>query len=299
MFEIINKHQNTLLALFSYLVLVVFTACSAETPTGPKTSHELPATENDEPVESDAEFAEAATTLPVANVASELDSAGQSTSDSLPHGEFTTETVTEEHSPGIIRSQYDVRSYEREQIRHGSYREFYPDGALFCEGEYFNRQRDGTWVFYHPDGVVAREAEFERGLPVGTWRLYRPNGLCERMTTYENGQRHGKQTTFWDDGETMKMEEHYEGNRRHGIVKRYDEAGNKIHEMCFRDGLPNGPELRWYSDGQLAAEGNYVEGRPHGLFVYYDAEGTKTAEVKWTDGRRAPSGVISKQVTEE
>ena len=228
-------------------------------------------------------------TIPVASYGSEPEIASDTDAhDELFSGEFTESAVTETFESGQTRMAYQVRQYGDEQVRHGQYSEFYESGTLFLEGTFHHDRRHGVWRYFHESGQPARVAEYDGGLPSGDWQWYSEEGTLFRTAQYQNGRKSGLQETYWPGGTVVKLQEHFIDDAINGIVRGFNESGQKVLELEFVDGKPHGPETRWFSNGAIAATGNYTNGVPDGLFVYYDADGAKTSEVHWTDGQRTP-----------
>ena len=74
-------------------------------------------------------------------------------------------------------------------------------------------------------------------------------------------------------GETVKYEDLVE---REGLYyKKYTDVPftGKVTEGTFKDGLPVGPWVIYYDNGQLSSKGTYKKGKEDGSWVVYCENG--------------------------
>ena len=196
------------------------------------------------------------------------------------------ETV-EHYSDGTIRRKSESYVDESgQQILHGTFVEFYPNGNRFSAGSYAHGKRHGPWKFWYEDGPAARVARYQLGVPEGRWLWYRSDGTRSREASYANGKLDGESVYFAEDGKAPRRLESFREGRRHGLLSRWYDSGQKAVEIEFKDGVPDGREIRWHLNGQKQAEGFHRNGSPDGVFSYWASDGTPIKSVEWRNGRR-------------
>lgn len=61
-------------------------------------------------------------------------------------------------------------------IKDGSYKKYFPDGALMTEGTYVNDLLDGKFILYHPNGEVQVKGKYKNGRQIGNWNYFDEDG---------------------------------------------------------------------------------------------------------------------------
>ena len=64
-----------------------------------------------------------------------------------------------------------------------------------------------------------------------------------------------------------------------------EENGNMMSEENFKNGKPEGLQLRWHANGQKKSEVNYKDGKEDGLAVGWYEGGQKQGAVTYKDGK--------------
>jgi len=58
----------------------------------------------------------------------------------------------------------------------GLYREYYPNGQQFVDGQFKNGRQDGTWIYYYEDGKENRKVNYKNCQADGRWEMPRADG---------------------------------------------------------------------------------------------------------------------------
>lgn len=141
--------------------------------------------------------------------------------DSLRHGAYTT---YDEKGKILERAQYkdgklhgtreiflddrvSVLETYKEDVFHGDYKEFYPDGTLKFEGRYTEGKLSGIMKGYYPSGHIKEEVTFQDNIENGPFKEYHDGGGVSWEGTY------------------------LKGDNEFGILKNYDKEGNLIKKM--------------------------------------------------------------------
>ena len=105
----------------------------------------------------------------------------------------------------------EIRPYDAQGFMNGKFKAFFPNGALFKEGNYLNNELTGEFRTYYPNGKPKESVEMEHDIENGAFVEY-----------HENGQR--------------AVDGTYRDGREHGLLRKYDSTGNVFQEMQCVDG---------------------------------------------------------------
>jgi antitoxin component YwqK of YwqJK toxin-antitoxin module len=172
----------------------------------------------------------------------------------------TRETVKEKLGDG--RVEREVAHYSDNSIAaDGSYKEFYPNGKVFIEGQFRKGRQEGEWKYYFDNGQLNRKASFKDGKPNGSWEIMRADGTLQAKRGFKDGVRDGEWMTYDETGKKQLSEEHYAAGEKDGVWKS------------------------WYPSGQQRDQVSFKNGKSHGQSIGYDDKGKKVLEVEYTDGK--------------
>ena len=196
-----------------------------------------------------------------------------------------TQTFNEEYDDGSKRVEREVAHYSDNHIEaHGRYREFYPNGKPFVEGQFREGRQHGEWTFYHDNGQLNRKATFNNGQPDGAWDVHRADGSLAAKRSFRNGQRHGEWTTYDQTGTKPLRIEQYTDGKPDGVWKIYFPSGAQRQQLGFKDGALDGTSIEWDDKGVKRAEVSYAEGKLHGARTLWLADG-RTIVQQYENGR--------------
>lgn len=166
---------------------------------------------------------------------------------------------------GFVNTREVINRFDRQGLRHGYWKEFYPDFALKSEQYYKHGLRDGFYKEYDEKGNLKTIKKFVNDVeeviesqmrPLQMQHEYYPNGRIKREASFRNG-------------------------RREGTWREFDEEGNVIHSQVYQngrlvqsgvmdtDGTRRGEWVELYPDSTLRAKGLYINGKRSGLWQYY------------------------------
>ena len=117
--------------------------------------------------------------------------------------------------------------------KEGAYREYDKSGNLLVEGNYMQDVREGEWLF--TSGDHHESGEYFSGEKNGIWKSWYSNGQLRFKGNYVMGQPEGKHIYYYGDG-TKKEVRYYDSGIRERIWVRYDEFGNSLMVLAFKDG---------------------------------------------------------------
>lgn len=64
----------------------------------------------------------------------------------------------------------------------------------------------------------------------------------------------------------------------------WDFEGNKVRQFEYRDGVPHGKLISYFSNGQKYYEVDYVNGKAHGMEYGWYRDGSKRLEIRYVNG---------------
>jgi antitoxin component YwqK of YwqJK toxin-antitoxin module len=175
-----------------------------------------------------------------------------------------------------VRVEREVALYSDNHIEaDGSYREYYPTGQLFVEGQFQKGRKQGEWTYYHDNGQVNRKAAFKEGQPDGTWEIHRADGTLVAKRGFVAGRRNGEWISYDDKGEKPLREDHYLDGKPDGVWKLWFPNGNLKQEISFQNGVQHGLSTEWEEAGKKRAEVPFTEGKLDGTATYWTSDGRK------------------------
>lgn len=99
-----------------------------------------------------------------------------------------------------------IEEHYQDNIRNGSYKVFYPNGALTKSAFYKDDQLDGNSKKYSQEGVLIEDVNYKNGVLNGSATFYETNGNIKQKGIYENDLKVGV-WEFYTDGELTKSKE--------------------------------------------------------------------------------------------
>lgn len=145
---------------------------------------------------------------------------------------------------------------------------FHPNGFIAAEGVYINQKKEGKWRLYsqrtdkyliceefykndlrnglstkfYKDGKTAETISYVDDVKQGEWLQYYVTGkLCIRGN-YIDGKLHGTFDVLYANG-LPEYKGQYTNDVRDGLWLVYNEDGSLEHEMVYKLGALNDPEL--------------------------------------------------------
>jgi antitoxin component YwqK of YwqJK toxin-antitoxin module len=169
---------------------------------------------------------------------------------------------TDKYEDGKTRVERQVALYSDEHRESdGYYREFYPNGKPFIDGNYRQGKQHGEWSYFFDNGQLQRKVTYQDGRLHGEWDRFRADGTLAAKHSYENGLRHGIWQTFDATGKQLLQEEVYSHGKPNGTMKAWHPNGKLKVQVEVKDGVSHGRTQQWDENGKLLADVTYVEGK--------------------------------------
>jgi uncharacterized protein len=164
---------------------------------------------------------------------------------------------------------------------NGSYKEFYPSGALKMEGQNFDEKSEGDWTYYHESGEKEAEGAFKYGLRDGKWKYYHVNGQIAAEGLFASGEKIGVWKYFYEDG-SVNAEGTMKNDQKDGFWKLYYPSG--IVKGEGRYDLGTGEYIEFYENGKQKAKGALMAGKKQDKWIYYSEDGVEDGYAFFENG---------------
>jgi antitoxin component YwqK of YwqJK toxin-antitoxin module len=134
---------------------------------------------------------------------------------------------------------YEGGAVHREEVyrrgkEDGASAEYAEDGHVITQGEYIDGRKEGKWIY--EVGDHREEGAYKDGLKDGPWvYTYLETGKKYFTGSFINGEPDGKHKWYWPNGQ-LKLEGRFSMGLQQGDFIHYDEAGNIVLTIKFRDG---------------------------------------------------------------
>jgi antitoxin component YwqK of YwqJK toxin-antitoxin module len=185
------------------------------------------------------------------------------------------EPFTDKYPDGKIRVERRIAKYsDGHRESDGFYREFYPNGQKFIEGNYRQGKQHGEWSYYYENGQLQRKSTYQDGRLHGQWDRFRADGTLAAKHAYDNGQRHGAWQLFDDTGKQLIVEENYSQGKFHGTQKAWHPNGKPRVQAEWKEGKRHGRTQQWDENGKVVADVTYVEDKLNGTATVVRPDGT-------------------------
>lgn len=214
---------------------------------------------------------------------------------------------------GTFHEYYEngTLSYETNFLngkRDGAYKSFFLDGKLHKQGTYKNGEMEGEWLTYYRNGKLYLKQNYKAGKLDGTNITYDTDGNEITIAQYDKGEKEGEVTHKNSKGQKWQVSTYSRGHLRKltfynaatgqvisnrtiedkekNFISLYDVLGGKVEDVVVdRDGVYNGKQTLYYSNGTVAAENEFKNGMKNGLSVKYHMNKNKKEECTYKDDK--------------
>jgi antitoxin component YwqK of YwqJK toxin-antitoxin module len=185
-----------------------------------------------------------------------------------------------EEKLGDGRVEREVAHYSDNSFAaDGSYKEFYPNGKAFIEGQFRKGRQEGEWKYYFDNGQLNRKATFKDGKPNGNWEINRADGTLLAKRGFKDGVRDGDWISYDDTGKKQMREEHYVAGQEDGVWKTWYPNGQQRQEYNFKNGKRQGTSTEFDEKGQKILVTDWADGKLNGTATRWFPDGRKIVQV--------------------
>jgi len=215
---------------------------------------------------------------------------------------------------GVVSSEGIIRDGRPD----GFWTSYYVTGVKQSEGKRTNFLLDSIWVFFDQVGDTVGKISYSLGRKNGYHHTYRKDPLrgvyIYSSELYAGDRKEGTSYIFFPNGRIQQTIVH-NGGRRDGLSKEYNQEGNIITLLEYRNdilinreqinridnkGLKQGDWKDFYPNGNMKSERTYKDDLLHGYYREYDERGRLSLTMLYENGSIAKSSVedaIDVQIT--
>ena len=195
---------------------------------------------------------------------------------------------SDKYADGKLRIERQIAKYsDNHFVADGFYREYYPNGQKFVDGQYKSGHQEGEWTYWHDNGTVNRKVTYKDGQPDGTWEVHRADGSLAASRSFKGGKRDGTWTIYDDTGKQPLRVENYSDGKADGEWKIWFPNGQMQRVITFKAGVREGKANEWDEKGNKRIEMTYVDGKPDGEVNAWTTDGRKVVQ-HYKDGKLVP-----------
>ncbi|MEM6724620.1 MAG: toxin-antitoxin system YwqK family antitoxin [Bacteroidota bacterium] len=174
---------------------------------------------------------------------------------------------------------------------HGKTMAWFPNGQKEKEQHFTNGKKDGQQFQWYDNGQLKLAENFKAGKPSGESHKYLANGLLKRKKAYKNGKIQGIVYELWDyNGQPVEggiySETEYKNDLPHGKEIVYFSDHTKMREGSHVNGLVEGEKIWWNQNGTISIKEYYKNGELEGQRLLYDENGDLENVQHYENGAR-------------
>ena len=211
---------------------------------------------------------------------------------------YEDKTIKTESVPGLVTHYYSngkisEEIHMKDGKQNGPAKRYYESGTLKETRTMKDGRRDSIYLFYYENGTLWEHILYRHGgiwnvlaynssngKPIdcctikdgqGTMRFYDQDGKVSEESEYKNTMLNGPCKRYGKTG--IKSAGSYADDNKTGVWKYYDDEGKLKMERRYVDGLEDGAELDYDSDGSLSSTGMNRKGLSEGEWKSFDRDG--------------------------
>lgn len=118
----------------------------------------------------------------------------------------------------------------------------------------------------------------------GVWRAFWPSGKLSNEVVYRNNKKQGLEISWYNHTQCVKQETYYNNGQLDGPVTFYSKNCAKEFIENYKNGVKEGLEITYHTNGRIKAEGYYKKGNLDGVYKVYTKTGKFDFESRTTTG---------------
>lgn len=139
---------------------------------------------------------------------------------------------------------------EKEGIRSGTVKTFYPTGELESKVPYFHGKIAGSFIRYYKSGKIQEISEQNTKEIHGKSKIFYENGRVKEEFIYVNGKEEGVGITYYENGK-IESKQPYKHGKKHGETIWYYPDGKIKSKYYFENGKREGKYFEYFEDGRI------------------------------------------------
>lgn len=176
---------------------------------------------------------------------------------------------------GIVYCKNEIKPYTGKFITE-NIQEEYIQGIKngFFKGEFIDN-----------DIIYTYEGRYIEGIKHGEWIIRYPLGQEKAVIKYNYDKPYGKWTYFFED-KTLEAYENFKNGVLSGETATFNQKGNMITKVNYKDGLLDGEALFFYGENIVETETFFVSGKIDGKINIFSRKGTQLLNGFYKDNKR-------------
>ncbi|MCD6365985.1 MAG: hypothetical protein J7L46_00445 [Bacteroidales bacterium] len=173
-----------------------------------------------------------------------------------------------EYKNGFLVYSEKINRFDKDTLKQGVWKYFYPDGKIMREENYLHGQLNGFYKEYDPRGKLVKMIKYVYGQPMEE-SIKEDSIFTEKKQFFENGNI--KNTGYYKyDSIPVGAHKEYDIEGIVTTVRMYDNDGI-LEAMGLFDSKARktGQWKEFFPTGEIRAEGNYKSGKKTGKWTFY------------------------------
>ncbi|MBV6644328.1 MAG: hypothetical protein KI790_02705 [Cyclobacteriaceae bacterium] len=176
---------------------------------------------------------------------------------------------------GTISEEY----YYQNDVLHGDYTVYAPDGVIFQKRRY----DEGQMVELNEYDSLGQLIHTDAFDPAGDTIIYHyPGGAIKHSEPVACGKGVGNEKDFYPNGSVMGKKSLSHGQYQEEFAV-YQLDGSLEQHGGYESGKPNG-NWKWFEEGSLSVSGRLKEGKRHGKWQWYHDNGALETSALYYEG---------------
>ena len=190
---------------------------------------------------------------------------------------------------GTFRSWYPTGNLERiteysEGTRHGISKEWFPNGKIKSQGHYIEGKKEGPWSYTYENGKIKFKILYWKDKKDGNFTYWHPNGEVQQKSEYTNNLLHGNQTTWYANGIKKSSQDFVKG-KNHGQSQYWYPNGKLKTQQQYVNGALQDSSSTWFKNGNRHKKENYSQGVLNGPYTEWYPHGNMFIKTQYRSGK--------------
>lgn len=188
-----------------------------------------------------------------------------------------------------VFSQGEINQMDAEGKRHGVWKKTYESSQqLRYEGTFEHGKEIGEFKFYcekcknQPTAIKS----FNKKNDIAEVKYFTKKGKLVSEGKMEGKDRIGEWVYYHEKSKNVMTRENYVADKLEGKVITYYPNGKITQETDYKNGLKEGEDNYYSSEGVLLKKLPHSNDQIHGQVLYYDAYGNKIIEGSYKYGKK-------------
>lgn len=181
----------------------------------------------------------------------------------------------------IQKVEYEFYLSGNIKVKHGIFKNYYPDGRVESSGKYFEDKFDGKWKYWHKDGQLAKSVTYDKGVKEGVVKEWHSNSKLKSERDFIKGRENGK-SYYWHENSAKHKEIIWRNGNKHGFETHWHPSGNTALKTYYKNGAIHGYLYEWDDLGKKTSQRFFVNGREIRILFKSDKYGNGNMKLNYS-----------------